>query len=145
MIANLEVDMGWDKKGDNPWEGMDLPEQPNSNQPKKENRGWVAYHIITGIMLYAYAKASGIIDYLLGWIAKKGSDPFSAGRTASTGIALSIAFLLLGYYLSVRVVRGIHDSKYPIKTKGVLLALFPIVFIAGGLFIALGIRILLSN
>jgi len=137
--------MGWDKKGDNPWEGMDIPEQPNNNQPKKENRGWFAYHFIIGIMLYAYARASGIIDYLLGWIAKKGFDPFSAAWTSSTGSALSIAFLLIGYYLSVRVVRGIHDSKYPIKAKGVLLTLFPIVFIAVGFFIAQAIRILLPH
>ena len=135
----ISEDVGWDKNSNDPWKGMDIPKQIKNDQSKKLDRGYIPYNFIIGIFLYAYAKASGVIDYLLIWLGKSGSDPLSAGLNTFMTIVLSVGVLSLGYFLSASVVREIHNSKYRTRAKGVLLVLFPIIFIAGGLFITLAI------
>lgn len=136
--------MGWDNEGGDPWKGMGISEQDNNVQPKKENRGWILYHFFIGSMLYAFAKASGVIQFLMSWMGEKGSDPLSATLTASKGTALSTAFLAIGCFASVIVVKKIRSSE-AITEKGVILVLFPIAFIFCGLLIAAVLRKLLSN
>ncbi len=137
--------MSWDKKGDDPWEGIESHEPADNKVSKKPGRGWILYHSIGGIMLYAYVKASGLLALILGFISSDGSDPLSAASYSGKEAALSVAFVALGYYLSVRIVQAIHGSNYSIKAKGVIIALFPITYIVGGFFLTAGIRSLLSS
>ncbi|MGB9935194.1 hypothetical protein [Thermodesulfovibrio yellowstonii] len=102
-----------------------------SKEPKK-SRWWIAYHLLIGIILYSWIKASGLYELILSFFYI-GSDHKSATFYGLMAALITLLINFSGYHLSKKVIKSIKQSKLSNSSQKRFIILFPIIF-----FIILG-------
>lgn len=75
--------------------------------PKKENiennesRWWIGYHLLIGIILYSWIKASGLYELILGFFYVGSSHPAASFYGFMAGL-ITFTINLAGYKFSKR-------------------------------------------
>lgn len=101
---------------------------------EKLSRWWIAFHLWGGLCLLTFVEISGLFDLILG--RPEGSDPAFARRHAGLAGLLAVGFVMLGYFLSLNIVKAIDNRFFSKKAKVTIKAILPFAYLAGAVVLA---------
>lgn len=115
--------------GDVPPLDSHQPMGPETKTPVKQSGLRFVLHLWGGVCLKAAADVSGLV------VVRGASDVESASRAATAAALITVLLILVGYFISHRLVAALDTASFAPKFRTTIMILLPIAYFVGAILI----------